>query len=133
MCLTSSTTNSANELVKPGNINMALAATCTPIPEPKTIKTALKHLEWLHAMHEELTALHANNTWVLVPRPTNVNVVRSKWVFRVKYIENGSLDRYKARLVVKGFTQIEGLDYEETFSQDVKLTTIRLILSIVVF
>lgn len=82
-------------------------------------------------MHEELTALHANNTWVLVPRPSNVNVVRSKCVFRVKYKENGSLDRYKALLVVKGFTQIERLDYEETFSPD-ELTTIRLILSIVV-
>lgn len=55
-------------------------------------------------MEKELSALHKNNTWVLVLRPADVNVVGSKWVYRTKMKEDGSLDHYKARLVAKGFT-----------------------------
>lgn len=66
----------------------------------------------------------------LVPRPNLGNVVGSKWVYKLKYNDDGSLNRFKAQLVTKGFTQIPSHDYDETFSSVVKLTTIRLIISL---
>ena len=83
-------------------------------------------------MSEELDALQQNNTWSLVPRPVNANIVGSKWVYRTKFKEDGSIDKYKARLVAQGYTQIPGLDFEETFSPVIKPTTIRLIFSLAV-
>jgi len=65
---------------------------------------------------EENFALFSNNTWDLVPRPPGANVVTGKWIFRHKYLADGTLDRYKARWVLHGFTQRPGVDYDETFS-----------------
>lgn len=81
-------------------------------------------------MKEELQALHDNNTWKLVPRPSDTNIVGSKWVYRVKTKEDGSIDHFKARLVAKGLTQVPGIDYDETFSLVVKPTTIHLIIAL---
>ena len=114
------------------NPKLALQASHSREIEPKTLKTALKNPLWTQAMKEELQALHQNQTWVLVPRPNNVNVIGSKWVYRIKYREDGTIDRYKARLVAKGFTQVPGVDFDETFSPVIKATTIRLILAIAV-
>lgn len=102
------------------------------VDEPKTYKTALKYSNWHEAMQEEIDALHSNNTWTLVPRPLDANVIGSKWVFRTKLKEDGNIDRFKARLVAKGYTQIHGLDFGETFSPVVKAPTIRVILSLAV-
>ena len=77
-----------------------------------------------------MDALHVNNAWTLVPRKPDMNVVSSKWVFKVKTKSNDTLDRYKARLVARGFTQLPRLDYDETFSPVVKASTIQLILTI---
>jgi hypothetical protein len=77
-----------------------------------------------------MDALHANHTWTLVPKTSNMNLVSSKWIFKVKTQSDGIIDRYKARLVARGFTQLSGLDYDETFSLVVKPGTIRLILNI---
>ena len=81
-------------------------------------------------MQAEFDALQANGTWDLVPRPHGVNLVTGKWVFRRKFLADGSLDRYKARWVLRGFTQRPGIDYDETFSPVVKPATIRVVLSI---
>nr|XP_048320090.1 uncharacterized mitochondrial protein AtMg00820-like [Ziziphus jujuba var. spinosa] len=81
-------------------------------------------------MQGEFDALQQNKTWVLVPRPSNNNVVGSKWVFRTKYKEDGTVDRFKARLVAQGFMQFPGYDFDETFSPIVRHTTIRLILAL---
>ncbi|KAH9689512.1 retrovirus-related pol polyprotein from transposon RE1 [Citrus sinensis] len=107
---------------------MALTTTI----EPKHFKTAIRQPHWRTAMLEELDALHQNNTWSLVPRPVNTNIVGSKWVYRTKFKEDGSIDKYKARLVAQGYTQIPGLDFEETFSPVIKPTTIQLIFSLAV-
>ncbi|KAK1679188.1 hypothetical protein QYE76_040036 [Lolium multiflorum] len=87
---------------------------------------------WREAMEQEYQALLRNETWTLVPSPPKVNIIDSKWVFKVKKHADGSIERYKARLVARGFRQRYGLDYEDTFSPVVKPTTIRLLLSIAV-
>jgi hypothetical protein len=83
-------------------------------------------------MDIEYEALEKNRTWHLVSRSNARNVIDSKWVYKVKKNVDGTLDRYKARLVVKRFKQRCGLDYEDTFSPVVKTTTIRIVLSIIV-
>ncbi|GJR52184.1 RNA-directed DNA polymerase, eukaryota [Tanacetum coccineum] len=82
------------------------------------------------AMLDEYNALITNGTWVLVPRPTNVNVVRSMWLFKHKFHVDGTLSRYKARLVANGRSQQQGIDCDETFSLVVKPATIRTVLSL---
>jgi hypothetical protein len=83
-------------------------------------------------MDTEFDALTRNKTWHLVPSQKGTNVIDCKWVFKVKQKADGSLDRYKARLVVKGFKQQYSIDYEETFSPVVKSETIRVILSLAI-
>ncbi|GKB77763.1 ribonuclease H-like domain-containing protein, partial [Tanacetum coccineum] len=82
------------------------------------------------AMYDEYNALIKNGIWILVPKPPNVNVVRSMWLFRHKYHADGSLSRCKARLVANGCNQQYGVDYSDTFSPVVKPTTIRTVLSL---
>ncbi|GKV27237.1 hypothetical protein SLEP1_g36430 [Rubroshorea leprosula] len=101
------------------------------IHEPKSVKTALKSSHWVKAMQEELVALQKNATWTLVPLPSpSINVVGSRWVFKTKLHSDGSLDRFKARLVAKGFSQIPGVDFDETFSPVLKPTTLRLVIAL---
>ncbi|RVW62851.1 Retrovirus-related Pol polyprotein from transposon RE1 [Vitis vinifera] len=83
-------------------------------------------------MQEEIKALIQNRTWDLVPRTPTANIVGSKWVFKTKLKEDRTIDRYKARLVAQGFSQILSLDFGETFSLVIKHTTIKLILSLAV-
>ena len=83
-------------------------------------------------MEEKYGALIANQTWDLVPPPPHANIVSGKWLYRHKHNADGSLACYKARWVVRGFSQQHGLDYDETFSSVVKPTTIHTILSLAV-
>lgn len=70
---------------------------------------------WLEAINEELEAHHTNNTWSFVNNE-NQRTITSKWVFNIKKTHDGQVERYKARLCARGFTQIEGIDYNEFFS-----------------
>ena len=79
-------------------------------------------------MDKEIAALESNRTWTLTALPFGKKPIGSKWVYKIKRKADGSIERYKARLVAKGYTQLEGVDYSETFSPVVKLTTVRLVL-----
>ena len=81
------------------------------------------------AMQEELNNFERNQVWKLVERP-NTNVIGTKWVFRNKQDENGVVTRNKATLVAQGFTQVEGLDFEETYAPVARLEAIRMLLAI---
>ncbi|CAM8954016.1 unnamed protein product [Rhodiola kirilowii] len=83
-------------------------------------------------MEDEFRALRQTHTWSLVPRPACANIVGSKWIFKTKLRPDGSVEKHKARLVARGFTQQYGIDYLDTFSLVVKPETVRLILSIAV-
>ena len=87
--------------------------------------------EWMDAMKDELSSMDKKSVWELVVLLPSRKAIGNKWVLKVKRKANGSIDKYKARLVVKGFTQQEGIDYDETFSPVVKVAYIRLILDII--
>ncbi|KAK8937455.1 hypothetical protein KSP39_PZI012258 [Platanthera zijinensis] len=99
-------------------------------PLPQSHLTALHDPHWKAAMTDEFNALLKKETWELVPRPSNVNVIRCMWLFKHKFRSDGSLERHKARLVVNGRSQQVGVDCDETFSPVVKPATIRLGLNI---
>jgi hypothetical protein len=81
-------------------------------------------------VQDEFDALIYNKTWHLIPPCAGLNVIDSKWVFKLKHKLDGSIDRYKARLVAEEFKQQYGIDYDATFSLVVKPTTIHLLLSL---
>jgi histone deacetylase 1/2 len=108
------------------------ASHSTVSPIPKTYRGALHDPHWQRAMHDEFEALVTNGTWSLVPRPSRANVVSGKWIFKHKFHSDGSLSCYKARWVVRGLSQLPGIDFDETFSPVVKWATIRAVLSITV-
>ena len=98
--------------------------------EPQNVKEACKDECWVKAMDEELEQIEKNNTWELVPRPKDKNVIGTKWVFKNKLNENGEVIRNKARLVCKGYAQQEGIDFEETFAPVARLEAIRMFLAL---
>jgi hypothetical protein len=79
-------------------------------------------------MNEEYCSLMANNTWDIVPFPKGRKLVICKWVCKTKYSSDGSVERHKVWLVAKGFSQVEGIDYNETFSLVTKMNSICLVL-----
>jgi histone deacetylase 1/2 len=85
----------------------------------------LKDPNWLDAMTEECHSLLGNDTWDLAPLPWNANIISGKWIFHHKLKPDGSLDRYKARWVLRGFSQEQGIDFNETFSLVVKPATVK--------
>ncbi|CAM8971854.1 unnamed protein product [Rhodiola kirilowii] len=100
--------------------------------EPTCYTKASKDPKWNEAMEAELKALNSNSTWEITDLPPGKNHVGSKWIYRIKRNSDGTISRYKVRLVARGFTQLEGLDYHETFAPVVKMNTIRALLAVVV-
>jgi hypothetical protein len=90
----------------------------------------LFHPEWQHAMAEEIVALEQTGTWDLVPWPPRVRSITFKWVYKVKTHSDGSLERYKARLVARDFQQEQDRDYDETFALVTNMTTIYTLLTV---
>lgn len=99
-------------------------------PEPSSFTQAKKFDEWIKAMNEELLALEANDTWEICSLPSGKHAIGCKWVYKVKLNADGTLERYKAWLVAKGYTQQEGIDFVETFSPVAKMTTVKTILAV---
>jgi hypothetical protein len=96
--------------------------------EPYRVEDALRDSDWMLAMQEELNNFMRNEVWHLVPRP-NQNVVGTKWVFCNKQDEHGVVTRNKARLVAKGYSQVKGLDFDETYAPVTRLESIRILLA----
>ena len=79
--------------------------------EPRIVKDAFENESWIEEMNEEIEQIEKNKTWTLVPKPKDKNVIDTKWVFKNKLNKDGEALRKKARLVCKGFSQEEGVDY----------------------
>lgn len=99
-------------------------------PEPTYYSKVIQYPHWRHAITNELQALEENNTWTLTPLPPGKRPIGCKWIFKTTLNSDGSVERYKARLVARGYTQIEGLDFHETFAPVAKLVTVRCVLAI---
>ena len=101
--------------------------------EPKTYEEAVKSnkaKQWKEAMQAEVESLENNDTWTFVDRPKDKNVLPGKWVYRVKYGADGQVDKYKARYVAKGYAQVEGIDFFETYAPTCKPETFRTLLAV---
>jgi len=107
-----------------------LSTSVTPSPLPRSSKDALSDPNWTTAMLDEYNALIKTKTWDLVPRPPNVNIIRSMWIFRHKKRYDGSFKRYKAHRVGDGSSQQLSVDCNETFIPVVKPATIQIVLNI---
>lgn len=98
--------------------------------DPVTVDEALKREEWRGAMEDELQSIQKNQTWEEADLPEGKNVIGLKWIYKTKFLADGSVEKYKARLVVRGFTQQQGIDYEETFAPVARFETVRMILAL---
>ena len=85
---------------------------------------------WVDAMVEEYDSIVRNSAWEIVPRPEGKSLVGSRWIYKVKQAADESVEKYKARFVAPGFSQIEGIDYEETFSPVARYSSIRTIFAL---
>ncbi|GJT13592.1 ribonuclease H-like domain-containing protein [Tanacetum coccineum] len=101
-------------------------------PIPKSLFLSLKDPHWCNSLYDEYNALVKNGTWIIVPRPSCVNVVRFIWLFKHKFHADGTLSRYNTHLVANSSSQQLGVDFDETFSPVVKLDTIRTVLCLAV-
>ena len=89
--------------------------------EPKKVDKALQDADWVNSMHGELHQIVRNDGWQLVSSPKRVNVIGTKWIFKNKLDEYGIVIRNKSRLVAQGYTQVEGIDFNETFASVARL------------
>jgi hypothetical protein len=93
------------------------------------VEEALEDPDWVNAMHEELHNFERNKVWTLVEKPKgDQNIIGTKWVFRNKQDEDGQVVHNKARLVAQGYTQVEGMDYGETYALVARLESIHILL-----
>lgn len=121
--------------VIPQDFSQSQESSCDNGCEPQTFEEAVKSNnkeKWHHAMTNELKALQSNNTWELTDLPAGRTALKCKWVFKVKTNGDGSVERYKARLVIKGFSQVKGLDYSETYAPVVRYASVRYLLAMAV-
>ena len=124
-----------NDFIEYSNLSPSFKAftiSLDSVAIPRNVYQALQDENWKMAIIEEMAALEKNGTWEIMDLPEGKKAVGSKWVFTLKYKSDGSLERYKVRLVAQGFTQIQGLDYEEMYAPVAKLNSIWILLSLAV-
>ena len=109
----------------------AFVSSLSPVSTPQNVGAAFSDPGLRQAMVDEMSALHSSGTWDLVPLPPGKSTVGCRWIYTVKVGPDGNVDRLKARLVAKWYTQIYGLDYGDTFSPVAKMSYVRLFLSMV--
>ena len=107
----------------------AFIASLQSVVIPRDWKAAKQDPKWHKAMIEELDALEKNKTWELIYLPAGKRAVGCKWIYTVKQNPEGKIERYKARLVARGYSQTYGIDYEETFAPVAKMNTVRILIS----
>ncbi|CAL8995604.1 unnamed protein product, partial [Prunus brigantina] len=105
-------------------------ASISIVEEPTSYSQASLIPYWCDAMRDELHALESNSTWSLIAFPANKRPIGCKCVYKVKRNSDGTIEQFKVCLVAKGYTQLEGVDYKETFSPVAKLVTVRVLLTI---
>ena len=98
--------------------------------KPVSFNQAVQFPKWRATMDKEIEALAINNTWTLTQLLVGKSPIGCKSVYRIKYLLDGTIERYKAHLVAKGFTQKHGLDYSETFSPVAKSVSVKIVLSL---
>jgi hypothetical protein len=98
--------------------------------EPTYSEEAIQRKEWADAMTEEYQSIMKNEVWEIVPRSKNKDGVSYRWLFKIKHVADGSIEKYKARFVARGFSQKEGIDYEETLAPVARYTSIRTIIAL---
>ena len=96
--------------------------------EPSSFEEVVEKIVWVHAMVEEYKSIVKNSVWEVVPRPTDKSIVGSRWIFKVKHVADGSIEKYKAKFVANGYSQGEGVHYEERFTLVARYSSIRSIL-----
>nr|GEY53285.1 Gag-Pol polyprotein [Tanacetum cinerariifolium] len=102
------------------NGDMCIYALTVSTMEPKNVKEAMTDPAWIESMQEELIQLKRMDVWVLVPIPDNISPLTLKWIFKNKHDEEQTVIRNKSRLVVRGYRQEEGLDFEESFAPGIR-------------
>lgn len=128
----SSTTKPMEDARNAFGLYAMLAAATEDALEPKTYqqaRTGSEKKQWENAMISEYDSLLANNTWQLCDLPAGRKAIDCKWVYKVKRNATGAIERYKARLVIKGYSQVKGIDYDETYSPVARYASIRLLLA----
>ncbi|KAI3725112.1 hypothetical protein L1987_64887 [Smallanthus sonchifolius] len=87
-------------------------------------------MKWRDATNKEMDSIQKNKTWEPVDLPSGHKPIGVKWIFKTKYDEKGNVDKYKARLVVKGYKQKYGIDYQDVFAPVIRFETVRLVLAL---
>lgn len=108
------------------HINVFLS-TIDSISEPSNFLEASKHKNWVEAKKNEIEALERNHTWSIVYLPQRKIPTGCKWIYELKYKVDGSIKKYKAHLVAKGYSQKEGIDCHETFPPVVRMVIVRIV------
>ena len=126
---------SARERQHPDYYGVRVNVASEVLNEPTSMTEALaspERAKWMDAMDKEMDSLHMNDVWDLVKLPKDRKTVGSKWVFKLKVGPDGLVERHKARLVAQGFSQKQGLDYDETFSPVVRFESLRTVIALAV-
>ena len=103
---------------------------CLSQVEPTKVEEALQDESWVETMHDELLQLQKNDVWTLVPKPKGEHIIGTKWIFRNKTNDEGNVIRNKAHLMVQGYSQMEGVDYDETFAPVARMESITILLAL---